>query len=893
MLKKNIKKLMAIIMILIIFIGNIQNIVLAKGIGDSAKLKKIGDCHTNIQFKFSSGWSDVKCHYIGYTDGGNTYPAYCISHGLDGVDELGSYSVDLTKILDDEKIYRVIINGFPYKSASQLGVEDDYDAYLATKQAVNCVMLGRDVRAVYRGNNSAGNKVVDAIYNLTQIGRNGSQTFSTPNINISRVGEVVESGNNFIQEFKVNSNIQMSNYDIVATANMPSGSYIADTSGNARTNFSAGNNFELVIPKSSMNKDINTTINITTKCKTYPVFFGKTTVSGSQNYAISSDPYGDYAGKTNLNVKTNTGVIKINKTDDETHKPIQGVTFQLLKEDGTIVANTTTNENGVATFSSLYRGKYILKETATNEKYILNTKEFEVDVEYNKTTTVDIENEHKKGNVKVYKIDKDNNRVVLGNVEFQLYSHEFEKVIGTYYTDVDGELLIKDLRIGDYSLIETKTNKWYNLADDTDVKIEWNLTKELQIENELKKGAIKIIKVDKDDNEVRLENVKFNVMDKDGNVLEQLTTDKNGEAQTSRYAIRDISELKIQETQTLDNYVLDNEVHTIVLEENQIKNVQFENEKIKGQIQITKVSKDDNKLTGEKKGTAIVGAEFEIYDIDNNLVDTVTTDDKGIALSKELLKGKYSIKETKAPKYYLVNQNTFNAEIINHKEIVNVDIEDESVDIKVEVEKTGFKETQSKDIIYYDFKNIKNNSNVYLDTFNWQDTLPTNALRLEKIFTGTWNQKLEYSVWYKTNLNDYRVIREDLDTEKNYEIDLTNIELQEGEYITDYEFRFGKVDIGFREVEKPRIYCKMLDDLKNGFTFTNTTKVYGTYLDKYVEDNDKWVTIIYNKDLQLTKLPRTGNEDSVLYVVAGGIIVINLIVLVRVTKKDKKNSDKK
>ena len=890
MLKKNIKKLMAIIMVLIIFIGNIQNIVLAKQIGDSAKLKKIGDCHTNIQFKFSSGWSDVKCHYIGYTDGGNTYPAYCISHGLDGVDELGSYSVDLTKILDDEKIYRVIINGFPYKSASQLGVEDDYDAYMATKQAVNCVMLGRDVRAVYRGNNSAGNKVVDAIYNLTQIGRNGSQTFSTPNINISRVGEVVESGNNFIQEFKVNSSIQMSTYDIVATANMPSGSYIADTSGNARTNFSAGNNFELVIPKSSMNRDINTTINITTKCKTYPVFFGKTTVSGSQNYAISSDPYGDYAGKTTLNVKTNTGVIKINKTDDETHKPIQGVTFQLLKEDGTIVANTTTNENGVATFSSLYRGKYILKETATNEKYILNTKEFEVDVEYNKTTTVDIENEHKKGNVKVYKIDKDNNRVVLGNVEFQLYSHEFEKVIGTYYTDVDGELLIKDLRIGDYSLIETKTNKWYNLADDTDVKIEWNLTKELQIENELKKGAIKIIKVDKDDNEVRLQNVKFNVMDKDGNVLEQLTTDKNGEAQTSKYAIRDISELKIQETQTLDNYVLDNEVHTIVLEENQIKNVQFENEKIKGQIQITKVSKDDNKLTGEKKGTAIVGAEFEIYDMDNNLVDTVATDDNGIALSKELVKGKYTIKETKAPTYYLVNQNTFNAEIINHKEIVNVDIEDESVDIKVEVEKTGFKETQSKDTIYYDFKNIKNNSNVYLDTFNWQDTLPTNALRLEKIFTGTWNQKLKYSVWYKTNLNNYRVIREDLYTEKNYEIDLTNIELQEGEYITDYEFRFGKVDIGFREVERPRIYCKVLDDLKNGFTFTNTTKVYGTYLDKYVEDNDKWVTIIYNKDLQLTKLPRTGNEDSVLYAVAVGIVVVNLIVLTFVIRRNNKNN---
>ena len=118
-----------------------------------------------------------------------------------------------------------------------------------------------------------------------------------------------------------------------------------------------------------------------------------------------------------------------------------------------------------------------------NPKYILNDMEFDVPVEYNKTSDVNVENEHKKGNIKVYKVDKDNNRVVLGNVEFDLFSHEFNKVIGTYHTDVNGELEIKDLRIGDYSLIEKETNKWYNLAEDTEVEVEWNLTKELQIEN--------------------------------------------------------------------------------------------------------------------------------------------------------------------------------------------------------------------------------------------------------------------------------------------------------------------------------------------------------------------------------------------------------------------------
>ena len=663
MLKKNIKKILAILMLLIIAISNMQGIVMAKEIGDSAKLVKIGDCNLNVQFKFDSGWSDIKGHYIGYSDGGNIYPAYCISHGLDGVDEIGSYSVDLTKILDDERVYRVVINGFPYKTPSQLGVVDDYDAYLATKQAIYCVLLGRDVRAVYRGKNNSGNRVVDAIESLTHIGRYGSQRFNKPNISISRVGDLVEKENTYEQEFNVSSDIQISNYGIVATANMPEGAYIADTSGNSNTNFNAGNNFKMIIPKSSMDKDLNATLNITTRCKTYPVFFGKTNISGSQNYAITTDPYGDYAAKTNLNVKTNTGVIKIVKTDDETHKAIEGVTFQLSKEDGTVIANATTNKDGIATFSSLYRGKYILKEIETNEKYILNTNEFSVNVEYNKTSTLNIENEHKKGNVKVYKIDKDNNRVVLGNVEFQLYSHEFEKVIGTYYTDVDGELYIENLRIGDYSLIETKTNKWYNLAEDTDVEIEWYLTKELQIENELKKGAIKIIKVDKEDNEVKLKNVKFNVMDKDGNLLEELITDENGEAQTSRYAIREFSELKVQEVETLENYVLDDNINTIVLEANQIKDITFENEKIYGNITLTKIDKDfpENKLTG---------AIFKVYE-DTNKNGTFDEEDKyvsdlledeeniGVYNAEHLEYGRYFVREEKAPEYFNLDENVY------------------------------------------------------------------------------------------------------------------------------------------------------------------------------------------------------------------------------------------
>ncbi len=49
----------------------------------------------------------------------------------------------------------------------------------------------------------------------------------------------------------------------------------------------------------------------------------------------------------------------------------------------------------------------------------------------------------------------------------------------------------------------------------------------------------------------------------------------------------------------------------------------------------------------------------------------------------------------------------------------------------------------------------------------------------------------------------------------------------------------------------------MLDNLPNGFIFTNKTKVFGTYYEAYVEDNDDWTTIIYKKEITLNKvLPR-------------------------------------
>ena len=177
------------------------------------------------------------------------------------------------------------------------------------------------------------------------------------------------------------------------------------------------------------------------------------------------------------------------------------------------------------------------------------------------------------------------------------------------------------------------SNKWYNVADEIKLKVKFNETAEITIVNELKKGQVKVIKVDKDNNEVKLKGVKFEVQDKEGNVLETLKTDKNGEAITSKYAIKDYENLYLKEIETNEKYVLNDKITKIKLEENKIKNVVFENKKIKGKIKIIKTSKDYNKMNKKKTGSPIAGVKFQILDSDNKLIETITTDKNGEAYS--------------------------------------------------------------------------------------------------------------------------------------------------------------------------------------------------------------------------------------------------------------------
>ena len=859
-MKKKSNKILATLLLIIMLLNVATNTIYAGLVIEKEKilLKKFGSASQHLKYyrEKDKEYRYLICSIVGYEDkNGKFNPTYCMNRDLTGAEDT-PYNVSVDSLLNNNKVWRVIKNGYPYKSAKELGLKSSYDAYAVTKWAVYCI-LGEAKLDYYKAEKDDDEAVamLKALKKLVKIGNEGTEKQDDNPLKIQEIGSLKEEGEYYYQEFKVTSTADFGEYKIKKTKNLPQNAYIANSKGEKSTKLKASENFRVMIPKTVINKDINLNIEIEASCESYVILYGKTTVNNTQNYVVTAGKNATATQSINFKKNTNTGRIRVNKTDAETGKPIEGVEFELRDSNNKTISKQKTDKDGIIDFNELYQGDYKLIETKQHKDYIITESEFEVNVQIDKTTTKNIQNNHKRGNLRIYKVDEDNNEVRLGNVEFELYSEELHKTVGTHFTNVDGEIYIENLRTGDYILKEKNTNKWYNLIDDLNIKVEWeedSKDTEVTIKNSLKKGQVKIVKVDKDNNEIKLEGVKFNVLDEKGNVLETIVTNSKGEAYTSKYIIRDYKKIYLQEIETNKNYELNNEKIEVQLKANEISEIKIENEKIKGKIKIIKTSKDRNDITNEKPGTPLKGVVFEIYDINKKVVDKIVTNENGICVSKQLEKGIYYIKEISTNEWYFLNNKTFNAEIKNNNQIVELRITNESKKPDIDIEKTGPDTAEIGSEIEYDIS-VRNTGNTSLDKFKWHDTIPTDYIKITRFETGTYNQDLRYNLYYKTNLSDdkYILMMEGLNSFENYKIDFEK-ELADNEYVTDIKLEFGTVDVGFNSNENPHLFAKIKDTVKSGDTFINRVDISGEINRYKVKDKSKWKT----KTFKI--LPRTG-----------------------------------
>lgn len=308
-----------------------------------------------------------------------------------------------------------------------------------------------------------------------------------------------------------------------------------------------------------------------------------------------------------------------------------------------------------------------------------------------------------------------------------------------------------------------------------------------------------------------------------------------------------------------EGYVPDAQEKTVYVKDGETTLVEWQNTPITGQVQVLKTSEDYNSMNGWPAGTPIPDTELEIYNArTNRLVDTIKADKNGLAVSKPLPLGRYKIVESKAGKFYGLDKTPIEVEIEYAGQIVKVSMTNRSLSTNVSIKKTGPSQAVSGQPIRYVFSQIKNGSNVSLDSFYWRDQIPA-QITLNKIVTGSYNQQQNYKVVYKTNLSeDYRTLADNLSTSKVYVLDARPavLSLAANERVTEIMFVFGNVRAGFAQVETPYIYATARSGLANNSSIVNVADVGGLYDGQWIQAVSRWLTTIYAKTT--VRLPKTG-----------------------------------
>jgi len=557
------------------------------------------------------------------------------------------------------------------------------------------------------------------------------------------------------------------------------------------------------------------------------------------------------------------GAVVVRKLDKQTGEPLAGVEFQITYADGSYLDDDyghlsskglyKTDANGEIRISGVV-GTLVITETKPLPGYVMDegTKTQTVKVNPSDTQTITVYNT-KVGGLTIVKTDEETGERISG-VQFEIRKLNGE-IVGTYTTDRSGVISLPEAEKGWYQVTELKAAKGYQLdSQPYQIEVKDGGTATLKITNRQTGSAI-IHKVDSLTGE-GIYGVKFLVSDAKGNPIGTYESDNEGYV----YIDKDLADGKYtaRELECAQGYILDTVPKTFYVEYGGCTTITWPNTAVRGQIQIIKKSADYNPTNGLPAGTLLEGATFEIYnERTGNKVDTIVTGANGLASSKALPLGRYTIRETKAPANYGASTESYTAVLEYSGQIVRLEISNKSLSTGVSIEKTGPKEAMSGQPVRYVFSRIGNTSNVMLQSFYWRDTLPA-AVRLDKVVTGTYNFPGTYKIVYKVNgTGDYRTLADSLSTSRNYTLAASPaaLGLASNERVTEVMFVFGQVPGGFSQVEASMLHCIALPGLAPGSSFANVADVGGTHNGVWVQGVTRWVTTVYGKP---TPLPRTG-----------------------------------